>query len=105
MADGDGIGRPVLFALGTAGDEAEIDQSDFGPFKMAGEFGPESGMEAPAMDKDEMHLSVSHGSRPGARVFACEDFEQAVDIGLLVRRGESKPQPRRTGRHGRRPDR
>ena len=27
MADGDGVGRPVLFALGAAGDEAEIDQA------------------------------------------------------------------------------
>ena len=105
MADGDGIGRPVLFALRTAGDEAEIDQSDFGLFKMAGEVGPESGMEAPAMDEDEMHLSGSHGSRPGACVLRREDLEQAVDVGLLMRRGEGQSQPRRAGRHGRRPDR
>jgi len=68
MADGNGVGWPVLFTLRTAGDEAEIDQGDFDPFKMVHDFGPESGMEAPAVNEDEMHFGTSHGSRPGARV-------------------------------------
>ncbi len=101
MADGDGVRRPVRFALGAAGDEAEIDQGDVGAFEMADEVGPDSGMEAPAMDENEMHRGASHGPRPAGRVLRREDFEQAIDISLSVRRGEGQPEPRRAGRHGR----
>src|SRR5512145_3249580 len=68
MADGDGVRRPAHFSLGAACDEAEIDQGDLGPIKMADEVGPESGMKAPAMNQNKMHRVALHGARPAGRV-------------------------------------
>src|SRR5262245_55658911 len=105
MTDGDGVFRPALFARGPARHEAEIDQRNLGAVEVLDEASPESGMEAPTMNEDEMHLGASHRLGPRARVACRKDIEQAIDVCLLVRRGEGEPEPRRSGWHGGRPDR
>ena len=77
MTDGDGVLRPALFARRSARHEAKIDQRDLGAIEVLDEAGPESGMEAPTMNEDEMHLGASHRLGPGARVACREDIEQA----------------------------
>src|SRR3990172_10411160 len=105
MADRDGAGRPVRLALGAAGDEAEIDESDFGALKIADDIGPDAGMEAPAMDEHEMHLLASHRADPAGRVLRREGIQKTIDVSDLVRRREGHSEPCRTGRNRGWPDR
>src|SRR5262245_16020269 len=65
MTDGDGVFRPALFARGSARHEAEIDQRNLGAVEVLDEAGPESGMEAPTMNENEMHLGLHTASARG----------------------------------------
>ena len=81
MADRYGVGRPVLFTLGAAGDEAEIDQRDACSIKLADEVSPDSGMEAPAMDEHEMHLGAYIArARRGARSAARTSSRRSTSV-------------------------
>ena len=95
-----------LAALGSARDEAEIDQGDFGALEMADEIGKDAGVKAPAVDEDETHLQrgASRMALAGPAVSASTSRSGSIST-LLMRRGEGQPEPRRAGRHGRRPDR
>src|SRR5262245_21701188 len=93
MADGDGVFRPALFARGSARHEAEIDRRNLCAVKAFDEAGPESGMEAPTMNEDEMHFGASHRLGPRARVPGRDDIEQAIDVLFPLRRGEGEPEP------------
>src|SRR5262245_64777327 len=68
VTNGDGVLGPALFARRSARHEAEVDQRDPGAVKAFDEAGPESGMEAPTMNEDEMHGDFTpprpEGSRP-----------------------------------------
>ena len=66
MTDGDGVGRPVSLASRSAGDEAEIDESDLGAIEVSDNIGPHAGMEAPTMDEHEMHRIRFTSPAPGA---------------------------------------
>ena len=55
VADGNRILRPVARAWRPSGDEAEIDETHAASRQMTHDFVPHSRMEAPAMDKHEMH--------------------------------------------------
>lgn len=62
MADGDGVLRPVVGAFegafGAPGNETEIDKADAGAGQALNDTVPETGVEAPTMDEQEMHLPV-----------------------------------------------
>src|SRR5262245_2875562 len=65
VTNGDGVLGPALFARRSARHEAEVDQRDPGAVKAFDEAGPESGMEAPTMNEDEMHRGLHTASARG----------------------------------------
>ena len=68
MADGNGILGPIARAWRTSGDEAEIDETHVAAGQLAHDFVPHSRMEAPAMDKHEMHRRGFLAKRSSRRI-------------------------------------
>jgi hypothetical protein len=56
MADGDRVLRPIVGAVWPSGNETEIDQADAGAGQALNDTVPDTGVKAPTMDEQEMHL-------------------------------------------------
>ena len=90
--------------FGPSGDEAEIDQRGLGAIEMADEIGKDAGVEAPAMDEHKTHLVTLHGAGGAACILGTKHLQKAIDVRVLMRRGEGQSEPGRADRHRRWPD-
>ena len=88
MTDGDTVLRPFISAFRPPGHESEIEQSDPGIPEMGDEVGPDAGMEAPAMNEDEMHGLERHDLLGINASLDFEHIKQVIDVFLFMRGGE-----------------
>jgi len=104
MTDRDAVFRPFITTFRPPRHKSEIEQCDPSITEMGDEVGPDAGMEAPAMNEDEMHgLERIDFLGTHARLI-CEYIEQAIDVSLFMRGCKGKSHPCGTLRHRGRPD-